>query len=107
MLRYLLLLVLLCSVGSSSAADALIYKDGSGNSLTLVGGPCEAEKVKQALVRAGFPGLERNLRTATMVFRGRTYEACWALIEGSILVMDEQAETVTVPLSVFRPLDSS
>ena len=76
---------------SLSSYSAMVAKDGSGNSVTL-----QEEKCVSA------PWL-KDWQTATMIYRGKTYAACWRVQGQLVIILDSGGDITPIPMNAFAP----
>jgi len=110
-MRALLSLFLLFCALSATAAG-MIARDGEGTVVQVKDEPCVnpgviavLEGINPELMRLGRPPiLPEALRWAEVVYRGKTFGACWVQIEDHVLVLDDSGEAgrvYLVPASAF------
>lgn len=73
-----------------SAKADMVVRDGTGNILTLHNEQCVAA-----------PWL-KGWKTATFVYDGKTFAACWREQQGTIVVLDSAGDVTPVPAHLFK-----
>lgn len=88
-------------------------RDSDGTTVTLVASPCVSEgalsqlpRLNESLAASGLPPVPAEaLRAASVLFKGREYQACWVLIQGTVAVLDDGGQDnslFAVPATQFR-----
>lgn len=103
-------LALLASNAALATKHEVVASFGSGNSVTLRHSPCQSPKVAVMLVRSGATveqanALMKTLSDATILWGGKTFEACWLMHDDHVDVIDENGGEGAIPLDKFKPLD--
>lgn len=89
----LVLSMLVCHLRTANAAS-YILRDQSGNQIVLMEEPCTQ------------PWMAKWLK-ARMTYKGAEYDACWKLMDSSVvLVMDSAGDVTGVPMSAFRRMSA-
>ena len=98
----------------SGIANAGAIQARSGDvSVTLFDTPCVSEKamleipkVNALLVEIQIPPVSKaELQAAKVFWQGKNYDACWALRQGNVIVMDDAglpSSVGAVPVQMFR-----
>ena len=81
--------LLLLLAAAPAFADSYIYVSG-GDSFRLTDEPCP--------VTSGWLKLYR----AEIIWKGKTYQACWALVKTVVIVLDEGGDITPIPMGVFQ-----
>jgi len=89
-LGFLVAVVLLFHPRGVLASDMMIAKSPNGDWLRIYDEPCE--------VASGW----LKLRRAEWFYSGKPYHACWMVVGGAVLVLDDAGEVASLPISAFR-----
>ena len=109
------ILLFLSYVGNTFAVPQA--RDSDGTVVTLTDAACENAKVLAPLPRLNellaSTGIDSvtpgDFQAATVLFKGKIFHACWALVNYSVLVIDDgnQPDSIfIVPLNHFRNVDA-
>lgn len=107
------LVAVLLSVFVATGHAAVQAKDNMGTTVTLMDTPCVSQNALEALpelngilATIGHPGLKAaDLTAASVLFKGKIFAACWALVNTSVVIIDDgrQPDSIfVVPASDFR-----
>jgi len=76
---------------SMSSHAGMVAKDNNGNSVTLHEAPCVSS-----------PWL-KDWKTATFIYGGKTYAACWRIQNNMVIVIDSAGDVSPLPMEAFKP----
>ena len=83
--------VLMLFAMSNPAKADMVAKDRAGNSVTLHEAPCVSA-----------PWL-KDWKTATFIYGGKTYAACWRIQNDMVIVLDAAGDVSPLPMTAFKP----
>lgn len=105
MRKLLAVLFALCLLAAPAHAD-VYFKDDAGTTVTLKEGVCNVPAAR-ALIESALPGIPADsVRAGSVLFKGKTYEACWTLVNTTVLFVDEEGDGGPIPMQVFKPVDT-
>ena len=120
MKNFALALLLFSASCMPARANDLVMRagpDASGTEVMLFSAPCVNARAASMLPQlniilatGGVPPVdEKDLQKASVLHRGKIYEACWVLVLDTVAVMDEAADDTSlfpVPLAAFRKVNA-
>lgn len=68
----------------------MVTRDASGNSVRL--------NTKRCSYTSGW----LDLRSGSMIYQGKSYEACWTMVGDTVLIFDSAGDISAMPASQFR-----
>jgi len=82
---------------SPALADDLVARQGS-DSVRLADGPCQSERVLARLE----PGSQSDYKSASAVFQGQQYTACWRVVGSIAHLVYEDGDQGMIPLAELK-----
>lgn len=82
--------IIVCALALPAHAQVMTFEDPLGNSVQLFDTPCY-----EAPPWLGF-------RKASMLYQGKSYEACWTLVGHTVLLIDSAGDSTPIPMDVFK-----
>lgn len=109
-----MLFLVLTIVLSFNAQAGVQTSDSNGTTVTLHEPICttpavlaELPRLNQLLAQVGKPPVVQ-LRNADLIYEGKSYKACWAVVDSMVVVVDDggQPDSIfTVPIQAFRDVE--
>ncbi len=103
-MRKLFSIILLGLSFPAVATEPAMVLHSRGVSIRLQKTPCTATDV---VVRIK-PEMVGQFHAGTVVYRGKTYKACWTMLPetNEVLIVDDSGDHGTLPKSAFKPEES-
>ena len=93
-----------CFASGGLAAESLVAKDQSGNSMTLLNQPCEGALLEQITLAAAVVPGEKKYQRGVMFYAGKSYDACWFAYNDTVLILDSAGDKSAIPMTSFKDL---
>lgn len=96
------LAVLFSLAGAAHPADIVrSYESKAGDVLVLSSEPCTT--MKGIFADYPVPGRHPELKAAKMLWKGKPLDACWMIVDGLTMVIDETGDNGAIEGSPFDP----
>ena len=99
MLAVLFVVLLLFATAALGGTTSYVARDRLGNSVRLYDEPCADPNL---LAKAN-EALRPHIKRGTMIYKGKTYGACWlATPDGKVHIIDTEMDVTVVPMEAFK-----
>ena len=82
---------ILLILGTPAHAESYSYTTATGDRMRAFNEPCA--------LATGW--LAKGLKRAEIVYQGKTYAACWTIVDRTVVFFDEAGDVSRAPMAVF------